>query len=259
MTKRMKSLSDLKSLTLESKDDKPAPITARSVKAALKAAGGKPIHVTPPKPKEAPAPVADPAEDEADLFLNAMRGVDRIHEEQGRQVAARPAAPEPVAPPAADDEAQALARFLRGEIDFELEFSEEYMHGVVRGLDRKIFQMLKNGRLSHEAHLDMHGLNADQAYDGLLFFLRESYLQGRRCVLLITGRGKNSPGGQSILKREIQTWLTREPLRRAVLAFCTAQPKDGGAGALYVLLRKVKKSQGKVRWDTLTNWEPDDR
>jgi DNA-nicking Smr family endonuclease len=71
---------------------------------------------------------------------------------------------------------------------------------------------------------------------------------------VVTGRGKNSPGGQSILRTETETWLTKEPLRRVVLAFCTAQPKHGGAGAIYILLRKQKKTEGKVRWDTMMNW-----
>jgi DNA-nicking Smr family endonuclease len=114
------------------------------------------------------------------------------------------------------------------------------MHGFVRGLDSKIFQQLKAGRLSVEGHLDLHGQNADQALDALLFFMRKSYLAGRRAVIVVPGRGRNSPGGLSILRQELQSWLTREPLKRIVLAFCTAQPKDGGAGALYVLLRKQK-------------------
>lgn len=144
---------------------------------------------------------------------------------------------------------------MRGDIEFELEYTEEYMYGYVRGLDIKTFQQLKSGSLSVAGHLDLHGMTSDQARDSLLFFIRESYLQGHRCVLVVTGRGRNSPGGQPILRTETETWLTKEPLRRVVLAFCTAQPKDGGAGALYVLLRKQKKTEGKVQWDRMMNWE----
>ena len=187
-----------------------------------------------------------------------MQGVAQIGG-SGREV--QPAPPPPI--PAADDDDDADAKLMRqamlGPVEFELELSEEYMHGYVRGLDSKIFQQLKAGRLSPEGHLDMHGQNADQALDALLFFMRESYLAGRRMVLVIPGRGKNSPHGLSILRQEIQTWLTREPLRRIVLAFCTAQPKDGGAGALYVLLRRLKKQQGKVAWDRQINWEDVER
>lgn len=258
MAKKFSSLDDLKNLKIGPESDKPGPITARSVKAALKKGALKPSAPSA-APAEPPAPEpAPPGEDETTFFA-AMRGVARIHPEDGRQVAAKPpvAAP-PARPDPAEGPTRHLEQLLRGEVDFELEFSEEYMHGYVRGLDAKIFQQLRAGRFSYEGHMDMHGLNAEQAYENLLFFLRESYHLGRRCVLLVTGRGRNSPGGLSVLKQEIQTWLTREPLRRVVLAFSTAQPKDGGAGALYVLLRSRKKTQGKVRWDTLANWDPED-
>lgn len=201
---------------------------------------------------------ATEAESEAEdnLFLRAMKGVKTLNDDQGRQVDSRPKPPEPPRS-ALDEEARKyLDQFIRGEVDFELEFTEEYMHGFVQGLDAKIFNQLKAGALSTEGHLDLHGLNADQAYESMLFFFKESYLQGRRCVLLVTGRGTNSPGGQAVLRRSVQSWLTREPLKRVVLAFCTARAMDGGPGALYVLLRKQKKTQGKVQWDRMNG--PDD-
>lgn len=191
--------------------------------------------------------------DEADLFFHAMQGVE------GLSGSGRDVSPDKVLSKKTlvrqDSEKKALDDFLSGNIEFELENTEEYMHGYVRGLDSKIFQQLKAGSLSREAHVDMHGMNADQAFDTLLFFVRESYLQNRRCLLVVTGRGRNSPGGQSVLKQQIQTWLTRDPLRRIVLAFCTALPRDGGGGALYVLLRKQKKQKGKVQWDKQMNWD----
>ncbi|SKA93884.1 DNA-nicking endonuclease, Smr domain [Paucidesulfovibrio gracilis DSM 16080] len=192
-------------------------------------------------------PRAEP--DDEHMFFSAMQGVAPLDESQGRQIAPESAPPAP-APSSIDEDAKEyLDKFVRGEVDFELEFTEEYMHGYVKGLDAKTFNQLKAGTLSHEGHLDLHGMNAEQAYDAMVFFLKESYLQGRRCVLLVTGRGINSPGGQGILRRSVQNWLTREPLKRVVLAFCTARAADGGAGALYVLLRKQRKSQGKIHWD----------
>ena len=95
----------------------------------------------------------------------------------------------------------------------------------------------------------MHGLNAEQAYAGLLAFIRHAYQQGKRSLLVVTGRGKNSPGWQGVLRENMREWLTRAPLKRVVLAFCTARPGDGGPGALYVLLRKYKKNGGKIIWD----------
>jgi DNA-nicking Smr family endonuclease len=209
------------------------------------------------KPRAAPEEKAA-RDDEAEmaLFQSAMQGVSEIRG-GGRMVA-----PGPTPPPAPsqavipdDEDGAYLQKFLRGEVEFELEYTDEFMYGYVRGLDIKTFQQLKAGSLSVAAHLDLHGMTSAQAREGLLFFIRESYLQGHRCVLVVTGRGINSPGGQGVLRRETENWLTHEPLKRVVLAFCTAQPRDGGAGALYVLLRKFKKTQGKISWDTLPGWD----
>ena len=195
-----------------------------------------------------------PADEE--VFMAAMQGVKQINDSSGRQVTPKAKSAPTMA--MVDPEAQAesdLQLFLKGDVEFELEYTEEFMYGYVRGLDIKTFQQLKSGSLSVAAHLDMHGMTSDQAQESLLFFIRESYLQNHRCVLVVTGRGINSPGGQSILRREAEVWLTRDPLKRVVLAFCTAQPKDGGAGAVYVLLRKQKKTQGKISWDKMLNWD----
>jgi DNA-nicking Smr family endonuclease len=202
-------------------------------------------------PEEKVNPETEPEAEE--IFMAAMRGVQRMDGPSGRQVP--PAVASGPAQALEDEADNDMDRFMRGDIEFELEYTDEFMYGYVRGLDIKIFQRLKAGSLSVAAHLDLHGMTSDQARDSLLFFIRESYLQGYRCVLVVTGRGRNSPGGQPVLRTEAESWLTKEPLRRVVLAFCTAQPKHGGAGALYVLLRKRKKSEGKVRWDKMMNWE----
>lgn len=210
----------------------------------LKVQKKKPVPAPPP-PEPEPK-----TETEEELFSQAMLGVDPLAGQGGRKLAPPPPPPSPPEAGSADREVAAtLAKFVQGELDFELESTDEYLMGHVRGLDMKLLRQLKAGSLSVEAHLDLHGLNASQAFDALLFFLRESYLQGRRVVLLVPGRGKGSPLGLGVLKQEIQHWLTRDPLRRIVLAFCTALPRHGGAGALYVLLRKQKKSQGKVKWN----------
>jgi len=206
----------------------------------------------PPQPKPKPAE-AEPPQDEGDLFAQAMSGVARIAgQETGRQVAAR-VRPVAEAQPQ-DPEAEARAKLydlVSGKVEFELEYTDEYVQGFVKGMDQKIFRQLKAGQLSPEAHLDLHGLNAEQAYEGLLGFVREQYFLGKRCLLLIPGRGINSPGGMPVLKQELKGWLTRDPLKRVVLGFSTAQPRHGGAGAIYVLLRLRRKNEGRIRWENL--------
>ncbi|WP_320008410.1 Smr/MutS family protein [Maridesulfovibrio sp.] len=239
--KKMNSLSDLKGLKF--KKDNNEEHVPKAVRKALEAVKKKPAPIEPQEKIEI---------DDDQAFMDAMVGVDRLDKST---IAGRKPKPRPAITTSDDEEGKEyLSSLVSGKIEFELEYSDEFMFGFVRGTDSKVFQKLKAGTFSHESHIDLHGMNSEQAFDNLLFFIRESFLQGKRCVLAVTGRGKNSPGGHSVLKREIQEWLTRDPFRRVVLAFCTAQPKDGGAGAIYILLRKQKKVQGKVKWDKGINW-----
>ena len=213
-----------------------------------------PQQNTKPQVPKPPEPDVFETDNEVQAFYQAMHGVKPLKHVGGRDVAASaPSTPPKKQTPVASE--PTMAEIMTRDDEFELEFSEEYMFGFARNLDPKIFQRLKAGQLSWESHIDLHGLNAEQAYDNIIFFIRESFLNNKRCLLIVSGRGKNSPGGMSVLKREIFNWLTRDPLRRVVLAFCSAKPKDGGAGALYVLLRKQKKTKGKVQWEKMKNWD----
>jgi len=187
------------------------------------------------------------------FFVRAMHGVAPL-KGKGREI---PSAAPPVQKSSISLKKNTFSDLLEKNIEFDLESTHEYSVGCIRGLDPKIFRKLKAGGFSLEAHLDRHGLSADQAQMALLDFMKEHYLQGKRCVLLIPGRGKNSPLGRSILRQGVQAWLTQYPLERIILAFCTAQPKHGGAGAFYVLLRSNKKGQGKILWDKMIFHEQD--
>ena len=91
-----------------------------------------------------------------------------------------------------------------------------------------------------QAHIDLHGLRKDEAHAEVEMFITASRTAGRRCVLVITGKGRPGVEGGGVLKRAVPRWLNEPSLRSQVLAFATAQPKDGGAGALYVLLKRVR-------------------
>ncbi len=199
--------------------------------------------------------ISERPQDDRALFLSAMSDVKPL-KKKGREIAPPP--PPKERPRKNEEDAVAtLQKIVDGEINFDLSLSEEHIQGYVHGLDPKIFHRLKKGQFSIEGNLDLHGMNADQAQFSLLTFIRDHYLNGSRCLLIIPGRGKGSPQKMGILKKELQSWLTRDPLKRVVLAFCTSLPKHGGAGAVYVLLRKYKKNRGKIIWDKyLLDLEP---
>jgi DNA-nicking Smr family endonuclease len=107
------------------------------------------------------------------------------------------------------------------------------------GIDRATAERLRRGRHPIEARLDLHGMTQAEAHRALAAFLEGARARGRRCVLVITGRGLGSPGGGS-LKREVPRWLEEAGLRPLLLATAPARPEHGGAGALYLLLRRIR-------------------
>jgi DNA-nicking Smr family endonuclease len=188
--------------------------------------------------------------DNAKIFDQAMEGVEPI-KGGGRQMPLEVPVPLKPCRNVTAPEMQVLEDLVNGKIEFSIDQTDEFLQAHVLGMDSRIFRKLKAGTYSLETHLDLHGLNTEQACFALNEFIRSSYLGEKRCVLVVTGRGRNSPLGLPVIKQEVQHWLTKDPLKRVVLAFCTALPRDGGAGAIYVLLRKSKKGRGKIVWDRL--------
>ena len=86
-----------------------------------------------------------------------------------------------------------------------------------------------------DGRLDLHGMTQDAAHAALNGFVLRAYDAGRRCLLVITGKGQ---AGGGVLKTEGPRWLNLPVLRSKILGFSYAQPKDGGDGALYVLLKR---------------------
>jgi len=103
------------------------------------------------------------------------------------------------------------------------------------GIDRASAERLKRGLHPIEARLDLHGMTQSEAHNALARFVEVSRAAGRRCVLVITGRGAFGGG---VLKGAVPRWLDEPTLRRHLLASAPAQPRNGGSGALYLLLRR---------------------
>jgi DNA-nicking Smr family endonuclease len=94
-----------------------------------------------------------------------------------------------------------------------------------------------------DGRLDLHGLTQAEAHDRLSGFVKAAQARGKRVLLVITGKGYKAPnsqhGGESgVLRRAVPRWLNAPDLRPLVLAIHAAQPRHGGEGALYVLLKR---------------------
>ncbi len=104
-------------------------------------------------------------------------------------------------------------------------------------LDRPTHDKLAGGRLPIEGRVDLHGMTQEQAYSLLLSFLSRAHSSGIRYVLVITGKGTSS-GGDGVLRRAVPGWLATAPFRALVGSHNHAARNHGGAGALYVRLRR---------------------
>jgi DNA-nicking Smr family endonuclease len=170
-----------------------------------------------------------------ELFLFAMRGVKSLGW-SSVPLHNRP----PLEIQTQDDEQDALRvleQFVR-EGNVEIEQTAEYIEGSVQPHGRLYLDDLRSGRFSVQAHVDLHGLNLQEARFVLDEFLLESVRAGFTCVRVIHGRGRHSHKHHPVLKENIQRWLCTRRLARHVIAYTSARRCDGGGGAVYVLLRK---------------------
>jgi DNA-nicking Smr family endonuclease len=109
--------------------------------------------------------------------------------------------------------------------------------GVSHSFDKPTHEKLAKGRLPIEGRVDLHGMSQEQAYSLLLSFLHRAHAGGVRYVLVITGKGSSS-GGEGVLRRAVPAWLSTAPFRSLVSSHDHAARNHGGAGALYVRLRR---------------------
>jgi len=109
------------------------------------------------------------------------------------------------------------------------------------GVQQHTLKKLRQGKLTIESELDMHGMTAEQARSSLLRFLDECRRFEYRCVSIVHGKGYSSPDNRPVIKPLLNRWL-RDAAE--VLAFHSALPKHGGSGAVYVLLRRLREESG---------------
>jgi len=114
------------------------------------------------------------------------------------------------------------------------------------GIQTGVFRKLKQGRYEAEARLDLHRMSVARARREIYDFIGESHRLGLRTVLVIHGKGSSSVEREhcSLLKGCTDRWL-RE--LEVVQAFHSAQPRHGGTGAVYVLLRKSENEKRRTR------------
>ncbi|HEY3450543.1 MAG TPA: Smr/MutS family protein [Myxococcales bacterium] len=207
----------------------------KGLKTALKEAKAA-AAPAPRAPAARPTVAQQATASDEELFARAMFGVERVVDPHGR---APP--PAPRSPSVVDEDAETLARLaelVSGEGSFDIADTDEFIEGAAPGMDKRVLAALRRGEYAVQGHVDLHGLTKAEAKEEVDRFLTAARRDGKRCVLVVHGRGLNSKDHIPVLKEQVKVWLQRGRIGKAVLAFATARPHDGGAGAVYVLLRR---------------------
>jgi DNA-nicking Smr family endonuclease len=126
------------------------------------------------------------------------------------------------------------------DISYQKSQNKPLTHEIAPGVDKRTQMRLKRGQLSVEARIDLHGMTQTEAHHALERFLGSAQDAGRRMVLVITGKGFKPGGVVGVLKQAVPKWLNEQPNRGRVSGISHASARDGGEGALYVLLKRKK-------------------
>jgi DNA-nicking Smr family endonuclease len=127
--------------------------------------------------------------------------------------------------------------------------AHELSHGLSTGIDKRQAERFRRGQTPIDGKIDLHGRTQQEAHDALHTFIMRAHRAGKRCLLVITGKGMTAGGMTTkqgiaktgVLKENVPRWLNEPSLRRHVLAFAYARPEHGGEGALYVLLKRERE------------------
>jgi DNA-nicking Smr family endonuclease len=176
-----------------------------------------------------------PPPDDAALFRTAMQDVKPLHPARRRISLQSPphgaATKEPASAPRKVD--TPLQQERRVEVVTTLQRAPN------PGIDRRTAERLRKGEIAIERRLDLHGMVQDDAHAALDRFVRQAWTDGKRMLLVITGKGIVSEGG-GVLRRHVPRWLSAGEHAARVLRIEPAQPRHGGGGAFYLLLRRQR-------------------
>jgi DNA-nicking Smr family endonuclease len=198
------------------------------------------IHPGPPAQKPFATAPAEPRKEEASdevLFSQAMEDVTRASWKHNPP-ASPPSPPLAVLHDSDSEDRRLMEAAVEGTPAMEVPDHPEYIEGWIGVAGRRFLPNLRNGLYSIQGQIDLHGLSREEARRRVEEFI----VQGSRfrscCVKIIHGRGINSPNDTAVLKESLQRWLSTRRMSRHVVAYASAPLKDGGVGAVYVLLRR---------------------
>ncbi len=124
---------------------------------------------------------------------------------------------------------------LSDELEVEDVDTEDILSFCREGIQNNVFKKLRSGNYRISDELDLHGANIKQAKMILVYYLQEAVQFEGCCIRIVHGKGNRSGDRKPVLKTQVNHWLSEH---ERVLAFHSCKPKDGGTGAVYVLLKR---------------------
>lgn len=179
-----------------------------------------------------------PSEEERRLWRLVTQDVAPLRPTDAASPPPPPEAPSPPPPPRPAPPGQRPAAATKPAAPSAA--AKRLRSGDLTGIDGHRADRLRRGKQEIEGRLDLHGMRQIEAHDALIGFVASAQRAGKKTLLVITGKGSFS-NGDSVLRANVPLWLNEPPLRAKILAITPAHPRDGGSGALYVVLKRRRE------------------
>lgn len=167
------------------------------------------------------------------IFREAMSGVSPLKHDKVQHDSSKPKAKR-IEPD--EKENNEIHDPLSDQLHIEEVDTEETLSFCRAGIQKKVFRKLRSGSYHISDELDLHGATVKQAKKILLYYLQHAVQYENHCIRIIHGKGHRSGNNKPVLKTYVNHWLSEH---ERVLAFHSARPRDGGTGAVYVLLKRI--------------------
>ncbi len=204
-----------------------AGLRLKSSQAAL------PIQMHEPKPV---VPEIPPEISDEKLFAEAMEGVDPVEWTHDPHPSSRPS--QPAVHDTEAEERKLMQDAISGDSPIDILDHPEYIEGWVGVAGKRLLTNLRNGLYSIQGQIDLHGLNRAEAQIAVEDYIIRMSRFRPCCIKIIHGRGINSPADRTTLKESLQRLFSTRRMSRYVVAYASAPSRDGGVGAVYVLLSR---------------------
>jgi DNA-nicking Smr family endonuclease len=112
-------------------------------------------------------------------------------------------------------------------------------------LDGSWDKRITKGALEPDFTIDLHGETLSTAHARLNRSLAAAVRQQARIILLITGKPavdnpRLPPTSRGVIRASVKDWISASSYAGHIAAIRGAHPRHGGAGALYLILRRAR-------------------